>query len=247
MLSNNSFNTDRLFRWRSKANWLSWTLCFKDLTPMNVFAEVDIRSRKGTAYLFDTLRQFAADTAEWIFDEEKSASYSDDLPDSVGCVLLLNGNEWMPGIAICEEWSGHCRIANIVPKRTGTMPTDEYNQIAQKFYAQVREWSNKRNRGLRLAISKTDLELEDIITAEIPRKCFKVFLNNYPLSHHPNDISRLDRFICSVSRYSRRSINWEYLGEYLCEKKHWPEDGVDWCLNRIRTGLEIIHEYKRFH
>ena len=214
---------------------------------MDVFAEVDIRSNKGTAHLIDALRQFSADSREWVFDEERTGSYSANVFDGVGCVILCKGNKWEPGIAICEEKKGHCRIANIVPKRTGSIPTVEYNQIARKFHDQVKRWSRKNKKGLRLAVSKTDLGLEDIITAKIPLRLFKVFLRNYPLSYHPMDIRRLDQFICAVSRYSRKAINWEYLGEYLREKEHWPKNNVEWCLERISTGLEIIGEYKVFH
>jgi hypothetical protein len=166
--------------------------------------------------------------------------------DTVCCILLLDDGKWSPAFAVCEERSGHCRLVNIVPKETGEIPHQEYNSLAQRFFDDVGEWSRRNKKGLKLSISKTDLELEDIISAEIPRKLFLTFLNNYPLSYHPLDIQRLDRFICAVSRYSRKTIHWEHLREYLLRKKKWPESNVDWCINRIEVGLEIIEEYKRF-
>lgn len=214
---------------------------------MNVFAELDIRSNRGTAHLVDALRRFCADQAGWVFDEEKSTTYTANLADGVGCVILFEENRRKPGIALCEERNGLCRIANIVPKTASSIPTDEYNQIAQQFHDAVKQWSRQNKAGLRLTISRTDLELEDIITATILLKLFRSFLGNHPLSCHPKDISRLDRFICAASGFSRKQIEWGYLGEYLREKERWPEENVNWCLERIRIGLEIIGEYKKFH
>lgn len=214
---------------------------------MNVFAEVHIRSNRGTAHLVDVLRRFCTDQAGWVFNEEKSATYSANLGGGAGCVILSEEDRRNPAIALCEERNGIYRIANIVPKTVGSIPTDEYNLIAHQFHDAIKKWSRKNKAGLRLTISNTDLELEDIITAKIPLKLFRSFLLNHPLSYHPNDISRLDRFICGTSRFSRKPIEWEYLGEYLREKKEWPEENVKWCLERIRIGIEIIGEYKKFH
>lgn len=214
---------------------------------MNVFVDVDVRTEKGTDYLIDRLREFASQSLDWSFDESRSEEYSRNLMDSVGCILLLKDDKWSPAFAVCEERLGHCHLANIVPKETGAIPHQEYNSLARRFFSDVGEWSRLTKKGLRLSISKTDLELEDIISAKIPRKLFLTFLNNYPLSYHPMDIQRLDRFICGVLRYSQKTIHWDHLREYLLKKKGWPESNIDWCINRIEMGIEIIEEYKRFH
>ena len=75
---------------------------------------------------------------------------------------------------------------------------------------------------------------------------FENFLNMHPLSYHPLDIERLDKFICSIPRYSRKKISLNYLSEYLRVKRNWQESDISWCINRITTGLEIIKVYKRY-
>ncbi len=104
---------------------------------------------------------------------------------------------------------------------------------------------NQENRK-KINISKTDLELEDIITAKIPRKLFQYFLHNRPLCNHSYEIEILDRFICSVAKYSRKPINWENLEEYLRKKEVWSEPNVSGWISRVKTGLEIIRVYRKY-
>lgn len=215
---------------------------------MNVFVDVGLRARKGTDYLIDKLREFALQAPKWTFDEARSQEYLSGLMDTSGCILLLEDNEWSPVFAVCEETAGHCRLVNIVPKETGEIPHQEYNSLAREFYDDVREWSRRNRKGLRLSISKTDLELEDIISATIPRRLFLSFLNKLsaelPPARHPKARSL---HLCSFEILSESGVHWEYLREYLLTKKGWPESNVEWCLKRIEIGLEIIEEYKQFH
>lgn len=213
---------------------------------MNVFIEIDIRSKNGTDFLMEKIKGFGKYSADWIYDEERSNMYSEDLLDSKGCILIYNKNKFIPGFAFCEKKEGCVYVANIVPKETGQIPLNEYNVLSRIFYNDFIKWNKKEKGRIQINISKTDLKLEDIITANIPRKTFQTFLNLYPLSYHPCDIERLDKFICSVSRYSRKPINWGYLGEYLRKKESWPETNISWCLDRIEIGLQIISVYKKY-
>ena len=153
----------------------------------------------------------------------------------------------MLGIALSEVKAKHIQISNITPEKNGRISTKEYNEIATLFFKLVKEWNKKNKKQLKLSISNTNPELSEIITAKIPRNAFESYLNNYPLSHHPRDISRLDKFICAVARYSRKSINWGHLGKFLAERHGWSMENVDTCLNRINIGLEVINEYKRYY
>jgi hypothetical protein len=212
---------------------------------MNVFSEVELRSKNGTEYLIEQIIGFGNCSTNWVYDKERSNRYSNNLIDAKGCALIYKGSKWNPGFAFSEKKEGHIYLANIVPKETGKISITEYNGLSKSFFEAFKEWSKEQRNGIKISISKTDLELEDIITANVPKKHFQSFLNNYPLSYHPCDIERLDRFICSVARYSRKPINWEYLGEFLLKKKNWSEADVSWCLNRIEIGLDIIRVYKR--
>jgi len=210
---------------------------------MNVFSELDIRSTKGTDYLVEKIKEFGHLKDGWVYDEERSNKYTENLVDSKGCSLIYKNSKWVPGFAFCEKKEGCVYVANIVPKEISQIPVLEYNALSIKFYDDFRKWSTKKRNGIKINIMKADLEIENIISANRPRKRFQSFLNCYPLSYHPCDVKRLDRFICSVARYSRKPINWNYLGEYL-RKKNWPESNISWCLNRIRTGIDIIQVYK---
>ena len=214
---------------------------------MNVFVEVEVRAQDGTDKLVAALRDFAASEPSFSYDKSRSTEYSQQLDDSIGSVLQFGAGENRPvAISLYEEKPGLMRVGNIVPSSPGQLDTDQYNGYAREFTESLRRWSRKNKKGLRIRVSKSDLELEDIIPTAIPLKLFNIYLGNYPLSYHPLDVERLDRFICGVARYSRKPINWEHLSEYLIENKGWPSDGVEWCIQRIKTGLEIINVYKKF-
>ncbi len=68
----------------------------------------------------------------------------------------------------------------------------------------------------------------------------------FPASYHFNDIRRLDTFICAVSRYSRTPMDVDMLKGYLIGTKGWAEKDAEWCVNRIRTGLEVLETNRRF-
>ncbi|WP_077343672.1 hypothetical protein [Pseudocolwellia agarivorans] len=213
---------------------------------MQIFAEVDIRSKKDTLSIINDLREFSSLQSDWVFDEEKSKSYSLALPESIGCVFTYSYDGQLHGIALSEVKAKHIQISNITPEKSCRISTKEYNEIATAFYKTVKEWNKQKKKQLKLSISNINPELSEIITAKIPRKAFESYLNNHPLSYHPNDISRLNKFICAVARYSRKNINWEHVGKFLVEQHGWSMENVNTCLNRINIGLEVISEYKRY-
>ena len=213
---------------------------------MNVFSEVEIRCNEGSDPIFQEIMEFCNSHAKWDYDKIRSKEYTLNILNSKGCIVIQNESRYVPAFALCEKKNGHVYIANIVPKDVSKIPLNEYNQLSHDFYDDLRKFKKNNKSKIRLSISKTDLELKDIITANIPRTNFEKFLNFYPLSYHPNDIKNLDIFICSVFSYSRNRINLDYLGEYLRVKMKWPESNIKWCLNRIETGLEILKVYKKY-
>ncbi len=213
---------------------------------MNVFSEVDIRCNKGSNFIFQAIIEFCKSNKKWHYDKIRSEEYTLNLLNSKGCIIIHNQSKFVPALALCEKKNGHVYIANIIPQKLSEIPLNNYNQLSREFFEDFKKFQNTKKLRITLSISKTDLELKDIITANIPRKNFEKFLNRYPLSYHPNDIKNLDTFICSVSSFSRKKINLPYLGEYLREKMKWPESNIQWCLNRIETGLEILKVKKRY-
>ncbi|GLR77318.1 hypothetical protein [Aliivibrio sifiae] len=213
---------------------------------MNIYAEVDIKSAHGTEYLITALRNFGCSVNEWDFDEDKSQVYSSNLPDIKACVFIYTSGESKLGIALCEVKEGYFRIVNVTSESVGSISIDEYNQAVTAFFNALKIWNKSNEIGLRVKISNTDPDLHEIITSPLARKAFETYLNNYPLSGHPADVSRLDQFICSIARYSRKEINWEYLKYYVQEREKWTDDNIESCFNRIFIGLEVIAEYRKF-
>jgi hypothetical protein len=76
---------------------------------------------------------------------------------------------------------------------------------------------------------------------------FERYLNLFPKSYHPNDIERLDIFICAVSRFCRKRIDLYRLKRYLIEDLDWDYKDAEWCFDRIETGLEILKVNKKFY
>jgi hypothetical protein len=96
-----------------------------------------------------------------------------------------------------------------------------------------------------LDLSEKDIGLQEIISSPKARGFFEKYLN-LALSYHPNDIERLDFFICAASRFCRKSIDIEYLERYLIEDLDWPKEDAKWCCNRIQIGLDILKVHKKF-
>jgi len=214
---------------------------------VQIYAEVDIRSIENTSIIEQVLKEFSSQQQAWNYDEEKSKNYSLALVEGIGFVMTYDRGDQLLGIALSEAKPKQVRLSNITPEKSGQLSISEYNEVASLLHNDLKEWCKKNKRKLKFSISNTNPDLDEIITANIPRKAFEAFLNNYPLSSHPSDIGRLDRFICSVAKYSRKSINWEHLGKYLQEQHQWSGDDIENCINRIDIGLDVLRQYKKFY
>lgn len=222
-------------------------LCFKKAEKVNVFAEVELRCNNGTKHLMVQINKFCNHSTNWSYKKAHRNISSKNDSHSKVCDLIYSNSNWNPRFPFYEKKDGHIYMTNILSETGKNIPVPGYNSLAKSFQDDFMKWNINQRNGIRVSISKTDLELEDIITAKIPRKHFQSFMHgSHPFNYHPSEIEMLDRFICSVARYSRKSINWEYLDEYLIKKKAWTKQNVSWCLCRIKTGLDIIRIYKRY-
>lgn len=135
-----------------------------------------------------------------------------------------------------------------MPRESGFIPPDIAKEYAKRFVCDFREFLKiKHCRKIKVSFAKRKkLKLEDIIPGNKTRKYFELFLNAYPLSHHPADIQRLDIFICALHRYSRKKIDLDLLHVYLFNVLKWPEEECTSCCKRINTGCEILKMNKKF-
>ena len=91
-----------------------------------------------------------------------------------------------------------------------------------------------------IEVTSDKVSLSTIITGSKARELFQRYLNLHPLSYHPNDIERLDIFICHLSRHAKKTFDTEALECWLMTEKGWKQKDAEWCANRINIGLSIL-------
>lgn len=175
---------------------------------------------------------------------EESAKYTYHVGDPA-CMIMLNDEDLSAIVAVAKKGNKTYYVSNIIPKDSGSILPAEYNQFAKRFAASVDDFLRKNHVPLRVSLLVESLDLKQIISSPIARKCFDQYLAMYPRSHHPSDIRRLDRFICVASRLCRKPINPEKLESYLRVKLQWSDEDARWCRQRIEAGLEILSVYKK--
>jgi hypothetical protein len=192
------------------------------------------------------LINFANSTDNYTYREEFSRRYTTAMNAPSFCIEYKNikGNV---GYAITKKGKEYS-LESIVPCKSGYIPFDIANEYAKAFVYDLRKYSKENlcnNFKVSLAKRKK-LKLKDAIPGKKTRRYFEIYLNNFPLTHHPLDIQRLDVFICAAYRYSRKAIDIDLIGAFLFNNLKWPEKEVKWCCDRIETGLKILEVNKNF-
>jgi hypothetical protein len=190
------------------------------------------------------IRNFATNNEQWQFLEEESEDYTMHVGEP-SCALLYLNSQYEPLVAISKN-NERFYIANIVPKETGRIPMSEYNNISVIFADAFSKYIKTNALPLSIKTTKEEIGIEDIIPGKKTRRYFENYMGLFPTSYHFNDIRRLDTFICAVSRYSRTPMDVDMLKGYLIGTKGWAEKDAEWCVNRIRTGLEVLETNRRF-
>jgi len=222
---------------------------------MENHANVEFVAPDGASAAFSALRNFLRESPEWGILEKESTEYSDAVD---GDAIMGAGTPCgrHPGIAIAiastRDFGRGMRLMNILPER-GEITTDEYNRIARDFVQCFRAFA-KRNAlatVARMRVSRTPTTLKQIMPGALTRELFERFLLpggiwGTPPIIHPNDIERLDIFICALHRW-KSSCHIPALRQWLKVQKHWPEKDVTWLCDRIEAGLQILQTRMRFH
>jgi hypothetical protein len=200
------------------------------------------------------ITEFVRACTQWRLLEAESAEYARSLSQPALMVESTMGNEYAGiGVAIAEphEKRGQMRIYNVVP-RQGQLTVDQYNCVVKRFVVAFRRFSKKDRLGIstHFKIPRVPTKLHEIIPGSWTRRFFERFLApgmvwGTPTTTHPNDIERLDLFICALHRF-RSHVHLAALGRWLMEEKRWPQKDADWTCNRIQIGLEILDVNNRF-
>ena len=213
---------------------------------MKTYIDVFLRSQYSNYQDFiDVIRQFSNRVSDWNFLETKSEEYSSQI-GKPSCVILGLKNNCQPAVTITRRRENTFYIANIAPMTDDKLSIIEYNKIAVNFVNSFKGYARKENFKITIETTSEKVELKNIITEIKSRTIFEVYLNLFPTSYHPLDIERLDRFICSLSRHAKNSVDLELLEDWLIEEKEWSKEDASWCIHRINVGLSILKSNKNY-
>lgn len=205
------------------------------------FIDVFVLPQKEFANnLIGNLRQFAERSENWSFLEEESKRYAQYAGEH-SCGILQCGNPCYPAVAITEKKEGIYYIANIVPRDKDLIGVREYNAIARAFANDLRKYCKEEGLSINVRTTKEEVQLQDIIPGVKCRSLFERYLSLHPLSYHPLDIERLDIFICYLARFSKKRLDVDLLRGWLIEHKQWSRQDAEWCVSRIKIGLDILN------
>jgi hypothetical protein len=199
---------------------------------METYIEVLFTSKyKDQLDFIKVLKEFGNHSTKWEYLEDQSKVFA-SMTGEPSCSILWKGNKYTT-IAITIKRGNVFYITNIVPKESVRLSIMEYYIKNYRVKATVK-------------ITKEEIGLQEIITGEKSRYLFERYLSQFPTSYHPLDIVRLDAFICNVSRFSKKQIDFDLLKSWLIEENGWSEKDASWCVERIGVGLDILKVNKKF-
>jgi hypothetical protein len=212
---------------------------------MKIHRKVTLKSKTLNGQkIVHTLEEFAKQIRNWSHLKEKSLEYSADA-GSPSCELLYNDGQFSAIFAFTVNDFGQCYLVTIIPKNTSEIPLSRHNSLLKEFSVSFGRFIKYNKLPLSVSLSQDHAELLDIIPGKVVRGYFERFLKLNPTSYHPNDIERLDLFICAASKHLRKQINVPNLQKYLIEDLHWSGRDAELCCDRIETGLDILKVYKK--
>ena len=208
-----------------------------------------LTASESAAAFASALRKACRQMPRWKFLARRSKDYA-DAAGRPSFLIAFHGDARLPAAAVALTLRGgekrlHFDSPNIVPRTSGQLSLDEYNQIAARFVADLKQTTAYKNSGVRAFVSSGTIGLAEIISAKECRKFFMEYLNGFPLTYHGTDIRNLDRFICALYRFNAK-VSPDDLGHYLAEDLGWDPVDAAWVRNRVRAGLELLAVDRRF-
>ena len=192
------------------------------------------------------VESFADRTPNWNCPREKSQAYERACGEPSCCVVVNAKGLGHASVSMSKSGTNALRKTNIVPLDLYQLDIDQYNAIAAEFSKALRRQVGQDKKDVRVSISKGSASLADIVTGKYPTQYFRQYLGAHPLSGHPSDVDRLDQFICSLARYSKKPFDLNAFEYLLVEELGWSEAQAETCRSRVEIGLEVLATYKRF-
>jgi hypothetical protein len=217
---------------------------------MKAYQELKLKLKEvSDSEFIDIIINFTQQVKNWTYLEKESKEHIKEHIEETSnssCILFLDDDHHKPTFLITKRKDQFYSIVNIFNSQHGHIPMLEYNALLRHFYQDFKGFIDSNRHKISIEISKEEIGLKEIISSLKARGFFEKYLIFSPLSYHPNDIERLDFFICAASRFCKKSIDIEYLERYLIEDLHWTKEDAKWCCNRIEIGLAILKVHKKF-
>ncbi|WP_162095008.1 hypothetical protein [Pseudomonas chlororaphis] len=194
---------------------------------------------------------FAQLTSGWSFPKEKSKQYT--ALCGVPSCCVIHEHTALPKAALhltlpnTKRKTNSVYVPNIIPLECSSLTKSEYNGISLQFARELRLWARQENISIQVTLSKPGLRLRDIIGGKVVWRLFQRYISFFPESSHPNDLARLDAFICAISRYSKRQFDLEAFELLLCEELGWSKAISLRCRTRVEIGLEVLAASRKFN
>jgi hypothetical protein len=214
---------------------------------MKTYRNITISSQNyDAANLAKYIELFCGCAGNWIYDAEKSLDYEKHCGETSLCIITNADNLETSAVFFTRITPNSLRTTNIVPRDINQLNIDQYNAIINKFASSLRKQAAIDKLKIRISLSKEVIKLKDVVTGKFPTKFFNLYLAGYPHSGHPYDTDRLDKFICSIFRFTRKPFNLHAFQYLLVEELGWSNMQAAECSARIEIGLKIIAAYKKF-
>ncbi len=214
---------------------------------MKCYREITISSSTYDANnLARYVEQFAEQSPYWGYSPKESFLYEKNIGHP-SCSIVTNVDSLkLAAMHFTKKGDHSLYMTNIIPLSIGELNVEEYNAIVEYFAKSIRKHAKNSALALKISLSKSEIKLYDIVTGKISNRLLKAYLAMNPRSYHPLDIERLDKFICSLSRYSRTHIDLDAFQALLMEELGWSSIDAKWCRTRVEIGLEVLAVNKRF-
>ena len=219
---------------------------------MHCYRELRITSRVlEESEIINYVKIFAQSTLGWSYPEDKSQEYA-TLCGVPSCCLIHEPST-LPKAALhltsyeSKDTSNGVYAPNVIPLNRCSLTMPEYNGIVQQFARALRYRARQDGISIQIHLSKSRLGLRDIISGKVAWRLFQRHISLFPESGHPNDIARLDAFICAISRYSKHPFDLESFEFLLSEELGWSELRASRCRARVEIGLEVLAASREFN
>ncbi|MEH1949785.1 MAG: hypothetical protein V7K77_22960 [Nostoc sp.] len=214
---------------------------------MKTYQELNLKFKNlSDIEILEIFKNFTQNFNDWIYLQKESDEHTKEAKKP-SCILFLDDDYHKPLFLVTKIKDDFYSIVNIFNSQHGHILMLEYNNLLIRFEQDFQAFiSYGKFRNISIKLSKEDIGLKEIISSSKTRDYFERYLRFSPQSYHPNDIERLDYFICAASRYCKKKINSELIEQYLVEDLNWPPENAKWCCNRLNIGSVILTVNKNF-